>query len=244
MNVDCVTNGHAAVERIKHGKPEYDTIFMDHMMPGMDGKETASLIRSLETEYAKSIPIIALTANAIAGNERLFLDEGFQAFISKPINVHKLDSIVRQWVMKDRHSEPITESESVVNEAGDSFGQKETVTYLPGIDLDIALNLYEDDTDILILVLQIYADHIPKELDKMRKVNEENLSDYSFYVNAMISSCAGVGATDLAQRADRMREMASNGDINGVLEMNDDFIKDTETLVANIKTWLASVKKG
>jgi len=98
INVDCVLNGHEAVEKIRLEDPVYDAIFMDHMMPEMDGVETVEKIRSLGTRYAQNIPIIALTANALAGNEQMFLDHGFQAFLPKPINIMSLDLAVRRWV--------------------------------------------------------------------------------------------------------------------------------------------------
>ncbi|MDR2731460.1 MAG: transporter substrate-binding domain-containing protein, partial [Treponema sp.] len=85
MQVDCVDNGPAAIERIREEAPVYNTIFMDHMMPEMDGIETADSIRAIGTEYARNIPIIALTANAIQGTDQMFYEHGFQAFISKPI---------------------------------------------------------------------------------------------------------------------------------------------------------------
>jgi PAS domain S-box-containing protein len=98
MQVDCVTNGQDAVDRISAGEPVYDAIFMDHMMPGMDGMETAKAIRALGTKYAEKIPVIALTANAVAGNEQMFLDNGFNAFLSKPFNAMTLDAVVQRWV--------------------------------------------------------------------------------------------------------------------------------------------------
>jgi len=98
MHVDCVTNGREAIDRIKNGKPVYDAIFMDHMMPGMDGIEATKMIRGIGTKYAMTIPIIALTANAIAGNEQMFLKNDFQAFLPKPINLMNLDSVVQRWV--------------------------------------------------------------------------------------------------------------------------------------------------
>jgi signal transduction histidine kinase len=98
MKVDCVTSGQDAIDLIAAGKPVYDTVFMDHMMPVMDGLEATALIRGLDTQYAKNVPIIALTANAIAGNEQMFLDNGFNAYIPKPLNVRSLDQIVHKWV--------------------------------------------------------------------------------------------------------------------------------------------------
>jgi CheY-like chemotaxis protein len=98
MKVDCVTSGKECVDRIAAGEPVYNAIFMDHMMPGMDGIEAAKLIRALGTQYGKNIPIIALTANVVEGNEEMFLNNGFDAFIPKPFNVMLLDSIVQKWI--------------------------------------------------------------------------------------------------------------------------------------------------
>jgi CheY-like chemotaxis protein len=98
MQVDCVMSGQESIDLIAEGKPVYDAIFMDHMMPEMDGVEAVKLIRALGTEYAKNIAIIALTANAIVGNEQMFLENGFNAYLPKPFSVMSLDSIVQRWV--------------------------------------------------------------------------------------------------------------------------------------------------
>jgi CheY-like chemotaxis protein/anti-sigma regulatory factor (Ser/Thr protein kinase) len=98
MQVDCVDNGRAAVDLIAQGEPVYDAVFMDHMMPEMDGVEATELIRAQGSPYAQTVPIIALTANAVAGNEQMFLSKGFDAYLPKPINVTSLDSVVQHWV--------------------------------------------------------------------------------------------------------------------------------------------------
>ncbi|MDR0315945.1 MAG: PAS domain S-box protein, partial [Treponema sp.] len=98
MHVDCVTSGQEAVDRIQAGEPVYNAIFMDHMMPEMDGMEATRLIRALGTDYAKRLPVIALTANAVAGSEQMFLDNGFNAFLPKPVNVMNLDAVIQKWV--------------------------------------------------------------------------------------------------------------------------------------------------
>ena len=106
LKIDCVTGGSRAVELIRAGNPRYSAIFMDHMMPEMDGIEATRIIREeIGTEYAENIPVIALTANAIVGNEDMFLSRGFQGFISKPIDMAKLDAVLRRWV-RDRSREP------------------------------------------------------------------------------------------------------------------------------------------
>ena len=100
MRVDCVDNGAEAVRRVKEGEPLYDLIFMDQMMPGMDGIETARAIRRIGTKYAMAVPIVALTANALAGSDKVFMENGFQGFLAKPIELQKLDAILRKWILK------------------------------------------------------------------------------------------------------------------------------------------------
>jgi CheY-like chemotaxis protein len=99
MRVDCVLSGAAAVAAVRAGDPKYDIIFMDHMMPEMDGVETVRVIREeIGTEYARTVPIVALTANAIVGNDVFFMNNGFQGFLSKPIDLRQLDEVLKLWV--------------------------------------------------------------------------------------------------------------------------------------------------
>jgi CheY-like chemotaxis protein len=104
IKIDCATNGRQAVDIIQSEKIKYDAVFMDHMMPEMDGMEATALIRELGTKYAQNIPVIALTANAVAGNEQMFLENGFNAYLPKPINVMVLDSVVQRWI-RDKSKE-------------------------------------------------------------------------------------------------------------------------------------------
>jgi PAS domain S-box-containing protein len=106
MRVDCVMSGQEAIDRIAAGEPVYDAIFMDHMMPELDGVQTTTVIRMLNSDYAREIPIIALTANAVAGNEQMFLENGFNAFLAKPFSVKNLDSIIQRWVRDPKKEAP------------------------------------------------------------------------------------------------------------------------------------------
>ncbi|MCL2184261.1 MAG: ATP-binding protein [Treponema sp.] len=106
LYVDCASSGQMAIDMIRNENPRYDAVFMDHMMPGMDGIEAVRIIREdIGTDYARNVPVIALTANAISGNEQMFLENGFQAFISKPIDMIRMDSILRKWVEKKDYKE-------------------------------------------------------------------------------------------------------------------------------------------
>ncbi len=96
MNIDTASGGMQALDMIKQKK--YDLIFMDHLMPEMDGIETHREIRLLEMDYAQKIPVIALTANAVSDARDLFITEGFQDFVSKPIQSNVLKDVLLKWL--------------------------------------------------------------------------------------------------------------------------------------------------
>ena len=97
LEADCVYSGKEAIDLIRETKIKYDIIFMDHMMPEMDGIEATRIIREeIGSEYAKKIPIVALTANALVGNEELFINNGFQEYLSKPMDSQKLDEVLKK----------------------------------------------------------------------------------------------------------------------------------------------------
>jgi signal transduction histidine kinase/ActR/RegA family two-component response regulator len=101
MKVDGVLSGKEAVELVRKGEPRYSAIFMNRWMPEMDGIEAVRIIRNeIGGDYAKKIPIIALTANAVIGNNAFFTKSGFQEVLSKPFSVRRLDEIVNKWVKK------------------------------------------------------------------------------------------------------------------------------------------------
>ena len=234
MQVDCVLSGYEAVERIRHGKPEYSAVFMDHMMPGMDGIETADAIRALESEYARSIPIIALTANAIHGTENVFYAHDFQAFITKPIDIMLLDTVVCKWV----RNEALEKSAAASAPAEEPAGAGEAEIAIAGLDAERGLALYADETDIYINALRSYAANTPEALEKMREVTVESLEGYAIVVHGVKGVSANVGAVETVRAAGRLELLARSSDLDGVLALNDAFIRDTLNIVANITSWL------
>ncbi len=101
LTVHTACSGREAIAMIRSEAVKYDAVFMDHMMPEVDGIEATRYIRNdIGTEYARSVPIIALTANAVSGSREMFLANGFNGFISKPIDISQLDSILNQCVLR------------------------------------------------------------------------------------------------------------------------------------------------
>jgi CheY-like chemotaxis protein len=99
MQIDCCISGAEAISLIE--KNHYDLILMDHLMPEMNGIETTAKIRTLEKEGRK-IPIVALTADAIIGMKEMFLENGFDDYLSKPIEISTMNAIIKKWVPKEK----------------------------------------------------------------------------------------------------------------------------------------------
>ncbi|MCL1845448.1 MAG: response regulator [Defluviitaleaceae bacterium] len=97
LSVELCERGQEAIDKITQGN-EYDVIFMDHMMPGMDGIETTNALRRM----GYTLPIVALTANAVKGQAEMFLNNGFSGFMSKPIDINLLSSYLVRFV-KNKH---------------------------------------------------------------------------------------------------------------------------------------------
>ena len=98
LKIFTVKSGFEAINYIKAGN-EYDIVFMDHMMPKMDGVEATKIIRGLGYRH----PIIALTANTMAGQAEMFMENGFDDFISKPIDLRRLDAVLNKMIRDKRH---------------------------------------------------------------------------------------------------------------------------------------------
>jgi CheY-like chemotaxis protein len=109
MRVTLCGGGAEAVEAVKDKR--FDIILMDHMMPGVNGIEAVARIRALGSPYYETVPIIALTANAVSGMKEMFLGSGFNDFLSKPIDVLKLNTIMERWIPKEKQ-QPIESSVS------------------------------------------------------------------------------------------------------------------------------------
>ena len=241
MQVDCVTSGQAAVDSVKRAEPVYNAIFMDHMMPGMDGIEATAKIRALGTEYAKTIPIIALTANVIAGTEDMFYEHGFQAYIAKPIDIMRLDSIIQRWIKNNQNDNLLyttPDSMSISDTpASDSLLEEQNIE-IPGLDTNKGIASCNGDYSIYLSVLRAYVDDIFDVLDRIRDVSEDTLSVYTTTVHGIKGSSAIIGAEKIREAAANLELMGKNGDITGILAHNEDFLKETASLLSNIKDWL------
>jgi CheY-like chemotaxis protein len=204
LNIDTVISGFAAIGKVENGNT-YDIIFMDHMMPQMDGVETTHKLRELGYTGA----IVALTANAIAGNDEMFMRNGFDDFIPKPVNVRQLDSVLNKFI-RDRHPE---EAKKYASEA---VAQPET----PVIDPK---------------VLQIFRGDAQKAIVTLREtIANGDISLFATTAHAMKSALANVGKRDASTQASRLESAGRREDTDFIASNTDDFIETLETLIKNL----------
>jgi signal transduction histidine kinase/CheY-like chemotaxis protein/HPt (histidine-containing phosphotransfer) domain-containing protein len=243
LTIDCAGSGKEAIEKVREEKMRYDAIFMDHMMPEMDGIEATRIIRNeIGTEYAKSVPIIALTANAIVGNEEMFLSNGFNAFLSKPIDIMRLDTILNQWVRGKQTEESLREAEKLRGEAAvmeveelapmvfDGFT-------IEGIDLEEGIARY-GKKETYLSILQSYVAHTPELLEKLRFLSRENLPQYAVTVHGIKGSSYGISAMDIGRQAEKLEHEAKAGNYDEVNGENAAFIEKAETLLTKLRDLL------
>jgi signal transduction histidine kinase/DNA-binding response OmpR family regulator/HPt (histidine-containing phosphotransfer) domain-containing protein len=251
LHIDCASNGQEAIDAIRAEKFRYDAIFMDHMMPGIDGVEATRIIREeIGTEYAKTVPIIALTANAIVGNEEVFLGKGFQAFLTKPIEPARLDAVIHEWVRNTELEKTFVDQQ--VNVGGKTFLDQRSGKErrraerrsgfdrrifgkgISGLDIGKALKFFNGDNESYLQVLHLYTFNIPPLLDVAENVNKENLADYAITVHGIKSSSRSIGAEGLANKAEALEKAAKEGDIDFVIANNAAFIAGAEKIIGEL----------
>jgi signal transduction histidine kinase/AmiR/NasT family two-component response regulator len=241
LTIDCAGSGREAIAKVREEKMRYDAIFMDHMMPEMDGIEATEIIRNeIGTEYARKVPIIALTANAITGNEEMFLARGFNAFISKPIDIMRLDRVLNQWVRDVQSEDVLREAEKLRAE----LLEAEPETLLPvedyqakWVDLNAGIARYEG-ADVYRGVLRSYAVHTPELLDKLRSLTRETLADYAVTVHGLKGASYGICAGEIGKDAEELEHAAKAGDYERVEEKNGAFIRKAEEALEEIRGFL------
>jgi signal transduction histidine kinase/HPt (histidine-containing phosphotransfer) domain-containing protein/DNA-binding NarL/FixJ family response regulator len=242
IGVECVTSGKEAINRVLDGKVHYDAIFMDHMMPGMDGIQATRIIREeINSEYAKKVPIIALTANALLGNDALFLENGFQAYLSKPIDIIRLDQILNQWVRDKNKEKELQEKQKETNtESPIKVSSQSKKLTIPGVNTAEALERFDDDDEVYFQVLRSFITYNPKQIETLKTAGEDHEA-YRLAAHSLKGSSRNIGAEDMGNQAERLEKAAINDDWDYINAVNGDFIKAAEKLVADINDFLKAV---
>ncbi|MCD8350168.1 MAG: ATP-binding protein [Planctomycetaceae bacterium] len=223
MQIDMCTSGAAAVELVQ--RRDYDLVFMDHMMPEMDGVEAAKEIRLLEGERFQRLPIVALTANAVSGVRELFMKNGMNDFVAKPIEIAKLAEVLDRWI-------PDAKKLSIAFRAEND----EISVRIDGVDTRLGLQnvggKMERYTDILAMFC-VEGDKAKRRLQDLLK--EGDAGNFRIQVHSLKSACASIGATSVVQSAQQLETMAHAGDLDGIALRLDSFLDELGLVVNNIR---------
>ncbi len=214
MKITEAEGGEEAVELASAQK--FDIIFMDHMMPGMDGIEAMKRIKAQKDGPCADTPIIVLTANAVVGSKEKYVDEGFDGFLSKPIAPDKLENAVRSILFEGKMKT------SYFND------NCEELPPVFGVDWEIAMMRIQDRS-IVKSVLQSFFQTIEQQADKLQGFYDalpDSLEDYRIMVHGMKSASGYIGILPLNGMAQVLERAAKEGDIKTIEKLHAVFLKE------------------
>ena len=206
VKVTTADSGKRCLELVK--KEKYHMIFMDHMMPELDGVETLHRMKELTENECRDVPVIVLTANAIMGAREKYLEEGFDDYLSKPIQSAKLEAVIK------RHIPKIAEQKDIKVQKE----HEEELPEIPEFDLAYAKQYFESD-QLLLMTLQDVYQELPVMKETLQtyfkgictgeeSVRSGSINSYRTQVHALKSNTAMVGALILSKLA-RILEVAA-----------------------------------
>ncbi len=208
----------------------YDIIFMDHMMPGMDGIEAAEIIRRDCGENGTAPVIVALTANAMEGMREHFLECGFQDFISKPLDRKELNQLLLRWIPeKYRHTKEKIEEPIPLDPAA---------FQIDGIDMNAAIQYYSGDEEGFAELLELYYMDGKRKISLLHELMESDLSHYQIEVHGLKSASANIGAMTVSDLARAQENAAAQRNREFITEQFPLLLAEYETLLANIGQFL------
>jgi PAS domain S-box-containing protein len=229
LSVDTSTSGLEAIEKIKQGNV-YDVIFMDHMMPEMDGIEATKIIREMNYTH----PIIALTANALAGQTEMFLANGFDDYLSKPIDTHRLDILLNKLI-RDKQTPEVIEAAKAAT-ANETVNKAEIAYQETGTnDSKIASQIFTNPR-----LLKIFIRDIEKAIQTLDEIcknafrRDDDVRMYIITVHGMKSALTSAGEKDLSSFAFKLEKTGEMNDTAEILSETPEFLNRLRELVKKI----------
>ena len=223
INVSTAASGYEAIRMCQNN--EYDLVFMDHMMPGMDGVEAMRKIRAVRGTKDDHLPIIALTANTMSTAREMFAAEGFDGFVSKPINLTELERVMKkviperliEYVDSEEYEdysdddEPIVFSASRVTEEASREAGSDRMS-VADVDMEEGLKYTRGDKEFYRMLLSQYVSEAPDKKERMDKaIAEGDVANFEIIVHGIKSSSKMIGAMDLSEQARTLENNAEAG---------------------------------
>ncbi|MBR0149618.1 MAG: response regulator [Lachnospiraceae bacterium] len=234
MTIDTASSGEECITKFSIN--DYDIVFLDYRMPGLDGVRTLRRLKEMYPEKAGKTPIISLTASAVAGDRERLIDAGFTDYLSKPVNISDMESMLSRYLGE---GEVLHGQENTTSDKDDivSDGDEDILSAISEIkELDIKSGLsYCGDAEDYVFALQTYASSVSEKADQIEKSLEEKDSEnYILLVHSLKSLSGSIGAKDLRDRAAGLEQAAKSGDLEVLKEDTASFLRDYRALGAEI----------
>lgn len=246
IQLTLVESGEAAIEESK--KKKFDLLLIDHMMPGMDGIETLHHMRDDSDSLNKESPMVALTANAISGAKQMYLKEGFNDYLSKPIEPEKLEKAIMGYLPKELIEIGNFESEAVEDLSEDAPFEPDTpqddfvqkLSTVEGVFTDKGLE-YSGSLDLYKKVVTEFADTGAARADTIEGFFEqEDYRNYTIQVHALKSAARIIGATALSQLAAALEDAGNQEDTVRITNATPELLRRYRKLVTDLEGILDS----
>ncbi|MCL2840558.1 MAG: PAS domain-containing protein [Defluviitaleaceae bacterium] len=209
LNIDTASSGFDAIKKVEDGSI-YDIIFMDHMMPEMDGIETTKRLRAMGYHN----PIVALTANAVAGQADVFMSNGFDGFISKPIDIRQLNNVLNKFV-RDKNKQP--QGVEIIKDEAQQ----------PEVDPEFAAIFVRDAEKSLAVLSGI--------MDKGLPFTAEDLRSYIIHVHGMKSALECIGMIELSAIARKLEQCGRDEHMDVITSQTPQFLIKLRTFAESLK---------
>jgi CheY-like chemotaxis protein/HPt (histidine-containing phosphotransfer) domain-containing protein len=260
MQVELCSSGQEAIRAVE--KKYYDIVFMDHMMPEMDGIEAAAAIRKLEMRNEESgkgrqqIPIIALTANAVIGMREMFIENGFNDFLTKPIDVSELDEMIDRWIPLEKkivgnmeqgpgNRDYCSDNDNTSKLHPDSKGYNspvispQSLVPITGVDTAKGIALTGGKEEFYRRVLGLYRKDALERLPRLQTVPDADaMPVFITQVHSLKSASASIGAAEVSMQAAKLEAAGKSGDLAFIKDNLHSFTEHLMELVGNIRTAL------
>jgi CheY-like chemotaxis protein len=233
---------------------------MDHMMPEMDGIEAAAEIRKLGMRNEElgikrgQVPIIALTANAVTGMREMFLENGFDDFLTKPIDVSKLDEMIERWIPENKRAMS-NEQLAINNEQLTINNEKlpdknahphssflipnSSLLSIPGVDTARGIVMTGGEEGFYRQVLDVYCKDALERMPQLQAVPErDDLLSFITHVHSLKSASASIGAAEVSREAKKLEDAGLSGDLAFIKDNLPAFAEHLTELVGNIRAAL------
>ncbi len=235
--VDEAESGAEAIALVNARK--YDIIFMDHMMPEMDGMEAARIIRKECGENGRNVVIVALTANVIGGIEDMFLENGFQDFVAKPMDRISLHRVMSEWIPEDKKREPEVR---LVREEID-LEEIEGI-FIHGVDIKKVMEKHAGSLGEYLDILNLfYMDGMRKAVYLQTLREQKDYGNYRIEVHALKGAAGNIGALELARQAELLEMAAADGNEEVLSANHDSLLENYNMLLQEIRQILDKRKQ-